>query len=117
MKMNNNQQAIYEIIARAIERPSVTALVVLKRVAGTGKTQIHVTLYSYYCLRMNKNQDNNELQKFIVYIASLGMATLPLSTRLIVYSFFVIHLDITLESELGAYFKQACLLKYIQRVA
>jgi primosomal protein N' len=55
MKMNNNQQAIYEIIARAIERPSVTALVVLKRVAGTGKTQIHVTLYSYYCLRMNKN--------------------------------------------------------------
>jgi hypothetical protein len=108
--INNNQQAVLQIITEAIERSPVTAHFFLEGAGGTGKTYLYRALCSYYRSRPHRNQDNNELQKFVVCVASTSIAGLLLPGGQTAHSFFAVPLDATLGSKLGAFSEQARLL-------
>ncbi len=63
--MNNNQQAVFQIITEAIERSPVTAHFFLEGARGTGKTYLYWALCSYYRSRLHRDQDNNKVQSLL----------------------------------------------------
>jgi chromosomal replication initiation ATPase DnaA len=68
-RMNNNQQAVFQIVTEAIECSPVTAHFFLEGAGGTGKTYLYRAPGSYYHLRLHKDQDDNEIQKLVVCVA------------------------------------------------
>jgi hypothetical protein len=109
--MNNNQRAVFQNIIEAIECSPVTALFFLEGAEGTGKTYLYRALCSYYCSRPHRDQDNNEIQKYIVCVASTGIVGLLIPGSQTVHSSFAVPLDAILESKLRASSEQARLLQ------
>jgi hypothetical protein len=114
--MNNNQRAVFQIITEAIERSPVTAHFFLEGAGDTGKTYLYRALCSYYRSRLHRDQDNNDIQKFVVCVASTGIAGLLLPRGQMAHSFFAVPLDATLGSKLGASSEQARLLRDTQLI-
>jgi ATP-dependent DNA helicase PIF1 len=114
--MNINQRAVFQNITEAIEHFLVTAHFLLEEAGGTGKTYLYQALCSYYRSRLHRDQDNNEIQKFVVCVASTGIAGLLLPGGQMAHSFSAVPLDATSGSKLGASFEQARLLRDTQLI-
>jgi ATP-dependent DNA helicase PIF1 len=109
--MNNNQRVVFQNITEAIERSPVTAHFFLEGAGGTGKTYLYRALCSYYRSRLHRDQDNIEIRKFVVCVASTGIAGLLLPGGQTAHSFFAVPLDTTQGSKLRASSEQARLLR------
>lgn len=108
--MNTNQRAVFQNTTKVIERSPVTTNFIFEGAGSTGKTNLYRDLCSNNRSGVNSDQDINELYRFIICIAFIGIADLLLLRGQIVCFFFAVPLDATLKSKLGASYEQARLL-------
>jgi hypothetical protein len=108
--MNENQRAVFQTITDAIESSPSTAHFFLEGSGGTGKTYLYRALCRYYRSRAYRDANNNETQKFVICVASNGIAGLLLPGGQTAHSFSAVPLDATLGSGLSASSEQARLI-------